>query len=129
MARPASSDLTERELDVMHVFWTLGRATAAEVREELAKGGPDLAYTTVATLIRILVDKQFVDQVTQDRPFLYEPSRTYEEVSGRLLGNVLDRVFRGSRKQLLVRLMEEQALSDEERNLLKAILREGKVKP
>jgi predicted transcriptional regulator len=46
-----------------------------------------------------------------------------------LLGNVLDRVFRGSRKQLLVRLMEEQALSDEERNLLKAILREGKVKP
>jgi predicted transcriptional regulator len=129
MARPASSDLTERELDVMHVFWTLGRATAAEVREELAKTGPDLAYTTVATLIRILVDKQFVDQVTQDRPFLYEPSRTYEEVSGRLLGNVLDRVFRGSRKQLLVRLMEEKALSDEEKTLLKAILREGKVKP
>jgi predicted transcriptional regulator len=129
MARPASSDLTERELDVMHVFWALGRATAAEVREELAKTGPDLAYTTVATLIRILVDKQFVDQVTQERPFLYQPAKSYEEVSGRLLGNVLDRVFHGSRKQLLVRLMEEKALSDEEKTLLKTILREGKVKP
>jgi predicted transcriptional regulator len=121
--------LTERELDVMHVFWTLGRATAAEVREELAKTGPDLAYTTVATLIRILVDKQFVDQVTQDRPFLYQPSRSYEEVSGRLLGNVLERVFHGSRKQLLVRLMEEKELSDEEKTLLESILREGKAKP
>jgi predicted transcriptional regulator len=129
MARPASSDLTERELDVMHVFWALGRATAAEVREELAKTGPDLAYTTVATLIRILVDKQFVDQVTQERPFLYQPAKSYEEVSGRLLGNVLDRVFHGSRKQLLVRLMEEKALSDEEKTLLESILREGKVKP
>lgn len=129
MARPASSELTERELDVMHVFWTLDRATAAEVREELARTGPDLAYTTVATLIRILVDKQFVEQVTQERPFLYQPAKSYEEVSGRLLGNVLDRVFHGSREQLLVRLMEEKALSDEEKTLLEAILREGKAKP
>lgn len=127
MARPASSELTGRELDVMHAFWALGASTAAEVRAELAREGPDLAYTTVATLVRILVEKQFVEQTTQERPFLYRPMKTYEEVSGRLLGDVLDRVFRGSRKQLLVRLMEEKALSDEEKSLLEQILREGGV--
>jgi len=127
MARPPSSELTGRELDVMHVFWALGPATAAEVRRELAREGPDLAYTTVATLIRILVEKQFVEQTTRERPFVYRPLKTHEEVSGRLLGDVLDRVFRGSREQLLVRLMEERAFSDEERTLLEQILREGGV--
>ncbi len=127
MARPASSELTGRELDVMHACWAIGPSTAAEVRAELAKEGPDLAYTTVATLIRILVEKHFVEQITQERPYLYQPLKTYEEVSGRLLGDVLDRVFRGSRKQLLVRLIEESALSDEERSLLEQILREGEV--
>ena len=59
MARPPARELTERELDVMHVFWSGGDLTAAEARDELAEGGRDLAYTTVATQVRILVDKGF----------------------------------------------------------------------
>ena len=33
MARPAAKDLTERELEVMHLFWRYGEQTAAEARE------------------------------------------------------------------------------------------------
>ena len=62
MARPKAPELTERELEIMHVFWKRGESTAAEIRETLAKSGRDLAYTTVATLIRILTDKEFVEQ-------------------------------------------------------------------
>ena len=29
MARPPAKDLTERELEVMHVFWTQGEMTPA----------------------------------------------------------------------------------------------------
>ena len=72
MARPPAKELTERELEVMHVFWNLGEATAAEVRDELARGGLDLAYTTVATLVRILFDKGFLIQQPGDRPFRYQ---------------------------------------------------------
>src|ERR1700730_11706848 len=57
MARPPAKELTERELEVMHVVWKLGEATATEVRDELARGGLDRAYTTVATLVRILLAK------------------------------------------------------------------------
>jgi predicted transcriptional regulator len=49
---------------------------------------------------------------------------SYEEVSRRLLGDIVDRVFRGSREQLLVRLMEQEKLSDRERALLREILEE-----
>src|SRR6516225_9002602 len=102
MARPPAKELTERELEVMHEFWRRGNSTVAEVRESLAAAGLDRAYTTVATLVRILADKGFLIQTNQDRPFQYRPAQTYEEVSRKLLRDVLDRVFRGSRELLLV---------------------------
>ena len=33
MGRPPAKELTERELEVMHVFWSVGQATAAEIRD------------------------------------------------------------------------------------------------
>ena len=109
MARPAARDLTERELEVMHVFWADGEMTAQDARDRLAATGTDRAYTTVATLVRILHEKGFLAATNDERPFRYAPARSYEDVSGRLLGHVLDRVFRGSREQLLVRLLEPPA--------------------
>ena len=123
MARPSAKELTERELEVMHVFWNVRQATVAEIRDQLAAAGRDLAYTTVATLVRILSEKGFLKQINNERPFQYRPVRTYEEVSRSILGDLVERVFRGSREQLLLRLVEERKLSAKERNVLEAILR------
>jgi predicted transcriptional regulator len=124
MARPRAAELTERELEIMHVFWKQGESTAAEIRETLAKSGRDLAYTTVATLVRILADKEFVEQTNDERPFRYRPLRSFDDVSGRLLGDMVRRVFRGSREHLLIRLTENRKLTAKERALLEKILRE-----
>ena len=125
MARPPARDLTDRELEVMHVFWKTGEATAAEARDRLAAAGLDRAYTTVATLVRILHEKGFLEAANAERPFRYRPVRSYEEVSGRLLGDVLERVFRGSREQLLVRLVEQRKLTARERAVLEEVLKEA----
>ena len=125
MARPPARDLTDRELEVMHVFWKTGEATAAEARDRLAVTGLDRAYTTVATLVRILHEKAFLEATNAERPFRYRPVRSYEEVSGRLLGDVLERVFRGSREQLLVRLVEQRKLTARERAVLEEVLKEA----
>ena len=126
MARPPAKELTQRELEVMHVFWAHGQSTATEVRDRLAAAGRDLAYTTVATLVRILSEKGFLEQANSERPFRYRPARSFEDVSGSLLGDVVDRVFRGSREQLLLRLLEDRKLTAKERAVLEAILREKK---
>src|ERR1700757_4509860 len=89
MARPAAKELTERELEVMHEFWNRGESTVADVRDALASAGLDRAYTTVATLVRILADKGFLVQTNQERPFSYRPARSYEEVSRKLLGELI----------------------------------------
>jgi predicted transcriptional regulator len=126
MARPAAKELTERELEVMQVFWKLGDATVAQVRDDLASAGQDLAYTTVATLVRILTEKQFVRQITQERPFVFRPIRSYEDVSARLLDDLVDRVFQGSREALLMRLVDQKQLTAKQRALLTEILKERK---
>ena len=116
MVRPAAKELTQRELEVMHVFWTSrtggtgGQSTVAEVRGQLAAAGRDLAYTTVATLVRILTEKGFLEQTNAERPFQYRPVRSFEEVSRSILGDLVERVFHGSREQLLVRLLAERRL-------------------
>jgi len=126
VARPAAKELTERELDVMHIFWEHGSQTAAEVRDSLADEGRELAYTTVATLIKILVDKRFLKQTGEQRPFVYQPIRSFDEVSRRLVGDLVSRVFQGSREELLVRLLDGKKLTTKERRLLEQILEESK---
>ena len=115
MARPRAKELTERELELMHIFWTRGPSTAAEIREQLAAAGRELAYTTVATLVRILTGKGFLEQTTAERPFQYRPVRSFDDVSRSLLGDLVERVFCGSREQLLVRLLEQRKLTAKER--------------
>jgi predicted transcriptional regulator len=126
MARPKQQELTQRELEVMHVFWNRGQLTAAEARDALAEAGRDLAYTTVATLVRLLSEKGFLEQTNEERPFVYRPVRSFEETSRSLLSDMLQRVFRGSREQLLMQLFGQRKLTREERAILEAILREQK---
>ena len=109
----------------MHVFWRHGEANAAEVRQRLADAGLERAYPTIANLLRLLHEKGFLEQTNEERPFRYRPCRSYEEVSGSLLGDVLQRVFHGSREQLLVRLVEQRKLSARERAVLEDILKES----
>jgi predicted transcriptional regulator len=65
-----------------------------------------------------------VRQTNDERPFRYLPVRSFDDVSGRLLGDLVKRVFRGSREHLLVRLTENRKLTAKERALLEKILRE-----
>ena len=74
--------------------------------------------------MRGLHEKGFLRQVNAERPFVYRAVRSYEDVSGRLLGDLVQRVFRGSRAQLLCRLVEQRKLSAEERAVLEQILKE-----
>ena len=128
MARPPAEALTDRELEVMHVFWDRGDGAergaeleVAEVRDALAAGGRDLAHTTVATLMKILRDKAFLTRSDGRRPHRYRAARGFEEVSRSLVGELVRKVFGGSREALLARLVDDR-LTEAERALLRGVL-------
>ena len=125
MARPASKELTDRELEVMHVYWKRADITAVEARKELAVAGMDLAYVTVANLTRILLEKGFLETANKQRPFRYRAARSFDEVSRSFVSELVQRVFQGSREQLLVNLLgRRKKLTAKERALLEQILKE-----
>jgi BlaI family transcriptional regulator, penicillinase repressor len=124
MARPAAKELTQRELEVMHVFWKRGELTAQEARDHLASQGIDRAYVTVANLVRILVDKGFLEQTNSERPFQYLPVREFKDVSRNLVRELVQRVFLGSREELLVQVLGQRKLTAKERAVLEQILKE-----
>lgn len=124
MVRPAAKELTERELEVMHVFWKRGELTASDARDHLAEQGIDRAYVTVANLVRLLVEKGYLQQINDERPFQYRPVREFPEVSRSLVRELMERVFHGSREELLVQVLGQKKLTAKERAVLLQILKE-----
>jgi BlaI family transcriptional regulator, penicillinase repressor len=122
MNRPAAEALTQRELEVMHLFWAEGELTAQAARDRLESTGRSLTYTTVATLCRILWEKGFLDRVGELRPFTFKPTKSFDEVSGHLVHEMIQRVFQGSREQLLVQIIGGQKLSAKKQALLEQLL-------
>ena len=94
------------------------------MRDHLAGLGLDRAYPTIANLVRLLREKGLLEPTNTERPFRYRAVRSFEEVSSNLLGDMLERVFGGSREQLFVRLLEQKKLTASERRILERILKE-----
>lgn len=123
MARPKATELTARELAVMQVFWKQADATVEDAREHLEETGEALAYVTVANVVRALADKGFLKQTHQERPFRYQAVRSFEDVSGRLVGDLMTRLFEGSREAMLVHLLDRRKLTADEKAYLAEILK------
>ena len=124
MNRPPAEALTERELEVMHVFWAKGQQSAQDARDELEKRGRNLTYTTVATLCKLLWDKEFLERIGEVRPFQFKPAKSFQEVSKHLVSDLIQRVFQGSREQLLLNVIGNKKLSKQKRKILEDLLRE-----
>jgi predicted transcriptional regulator len=103
--------LTPQELEIMKVIWEKGEVTVRDVYEHL-RARRRIAYTTVMTMMRILVEKGHLKRRTKDRAHLFRPAKTKAAVVGSMVREFLDRVFNGSAQPLLVHLLKDRRLSE-----------------
>jgi predicted transcriptional regulator len=113
------ASFTDRELDVMAVLWGLGPSTVAEVREHLED---PLAYTTVLTVLRTLEAKGYVSHEEEGKAHRYAPLVARDRAGKTALGQVLDKIFGGSREMLLANLVKERGVDAAELRRLRKIL-------
>jgi predicted transcriptional regulator len=126
MARKPSKTLTERELEIMHVLWSLGEARLGEVQEALnQKSDEPVAPSTVATQLNLLIHKGYVRQTGRPGRSLYVPTCGREETTRDLVGDFLSRVGLGRVPAFLIQLLKDERLTAEERAALQQILRES----
>ncbi len=113
--------LTQRELDIMSVLWELGEATVTEVRDRV---DPDLAYTSISSMIRTLEMKGYVSHRRgEGKTHIYFPAIDPETAGESALDRVLDKIYGGSPLKLLAHLVEKQRLSEKELARMRALLK------
>ena len=118
--------LTQRELDIMGVLWDLGEGTVTEVRDRV---DPDLAYTSISSMIRTLELKGFVSHRRgEGKTHVYFPVIAPEAAGESALGRVLDKIYGGSPIKLLAHLVQQKRLSPKELERMRELLKKAPKK-
>jgi predicted transcriptional regulator len=129
MARPASEHPTELELTILKVLWEQAPRTVEQVREALAAGGRELSHSSVITVMNIMVRKRYLVRSKAGRAFEYEPRVEEKDVNRGLLNDLLQRVFGGSAKAVVLELLETADVDADElgeiRRLINRAAKEG----
>ena len=98
---------TDRELDVMHVLWDVGGATATEVQQHLEDR---LAYNTVLTMLRILEEKGFAGRKEEGRAHRYHALVARDAAGKTAVKKLVDGLFGGAPELLLSHLVNDKTL-------------------
>jgi predicted transcriptional regulator len=97
------NQLSRRERQIMEVIYTHGRATAAEVRENL----PDPpSYSAVRAMLRILEDKGHLYHENDGPRYVFLPTTPREQASETALRGIVHTFFGGSPENAVAALLD-----------------------
>lgn len=106
--------LTKSEMQVMNVLWVMGRgACVNDILEHYPEPKP--AYTTIATFLKILTQKGFVEHKKgMGKLLIYSPLVTKEKYRRRVMEEVKDDFFGNSFKSMFSFFVKEEHLTAED---------------
>ncbi len=96
--------LSRRERQVMDILYRRGRATAADVLDEL----PDPpTYSAVRAALRLLEEKGLLKHETDGKRYVYLPTTPQSRARTHALQHLLRTFFNGSPEQVVNALIED----------------------
>ncbi|HVV71916.1 MAG TPA: BlaI/MecI/CopY family transcriptional regulator [Verrucomicrobiae bacterium] len=112
---------TDSELTILKALWRLGPSTVREVWEQI---GPDqqTGYTTTLKLLQIMFDKGLVKRNDAARSHVYEAAVTEEQTQRQVLGHLLERLFAGSARKLVMQALAVKKASPAELGEIRRLL-------
>ncbi len=116
--------LTRAEEQIMQVLWRLERAFVKEIVEQFPAPRPH--YNTVSTLIKILMEKGFVDYKAYGKSYQYFPLISKDDYSKRAMKNFLKGYFEGSFRNMVSFFVKEKDISVRELEALVDQIRKTK---
>lgn len=104
--------LTKAEEQVMQVLWKLNKSFLRDIVDAMPQPKPH--QNTVATLLKILVEKDFVGINVLGRQHEYYPLVSKEEYSKRTMRQMVKGYFEGSFSNVVSFMVKENNISIEE---------------
>lgn len=117
-----NKELTRAELEIMQILWNKSDVFMADIVASIPEPRP--AYTTISTIIRILVKKGFVSFKSYSKMYCYFPLITKEEYAAEVMTRVKRNFFDGSVSNMISFFAKKENLSDKERAELLDMLEE-----
>jgi predicted transcriptional regulator len=102
---------TAAEVDILAALWRLGPATVREVHEELGK---NCGYNTTLTQMRLMTEKGLLRRSERFRNHVYEAAVPCEQMQQRIAGDLMQRVFGGSAKGLILGALGAKPVASDE---------------
>src|SRR5438270_10317314 len=121
MAR-AAKDVTDTELALLEVLWQGGATTIRSLADVLYPGGGAAQYATVQKLLDRLERKELVQRDRSGPAHLFTAAISREDLIGRRLQDVAEKLCGGSLTPLLTHLVRARRLSDRERRELRNLI-------
>ena len=113
MRRKKKSEfLTDVELELMSELWEIGQGSVRDVLARLPESRT-LAYTSAATILRIMEDKGFVTSEKSGKTFIYAPVLAKDKYQAKTLRDISDKLFDGTPASLVARLVDDQGMSED----------------
>ena len=119
--------LTKTEEEIMQRIWEAGRCTVTDLLEKMEEPKPP--HSTVSSIVRILEKKGFVHHKAYGKTYEYFPVIHKDEYGKRSLFDVLQAYFDGSVTRLVSHLVENQHLSESDKEAILKRLDETNDKP
>lgn len=124
MARPAGIQPTDGELEILNVLWDSGPLELGPLCAAL-RGERPQATTTVATMLKVMLDKGIVARAQGPRGYRWSAKLSRRAAQKRLVKRLLDRAFEGSAGLLVSHLIDDGKLTPAERQEIMALLAEA----
>lgn len=105
--------LSKRERQVLDILYRRGRATAAEVHEELPKS----SYSAVRGMLRVLHEKGLASYVAEGVRYVYSPTVPREQAAKSALDGLLQTFFENSLEQVVVTLLNDNEMRPDQAEL------------
>ena len=106
---------TDAELAILRVLWQLGEGTVREVQRTMNQDRKiEIGYTTVLKMLQIMTEKGLVQRDETQRPQVYSPRLTEEQTQRQFVSDLLNKVFDGSAKRLVMQALAAKEATDQE---------------
>ena len=113
--------LTEVELEFMNELWSLGEGSVRDVLDQLPPER-NLAYTSGATILRILDEKGFVKSRKEGKTLVYTPLLQKDNYQTRSLQNLSRTLFDDTPASLVARLVDDAELTASDLEDIRALV-------
>lgn len=115
--------LTQQEEEAFKAVFKTGEGNIKMIMENIEE---DLPYTTVASTIKNLEKKGYLQSRMVGNAYLYKPAISEEEFKKKFMGNVVKDYFDNSYKELVNFFVEQKKLSAKELREIISMIEKGK---